>query len=167
MNVICSTRRKIRFQKLPLILSKRGYTLILTLFTTIIEFSTIVTVSFYNFHFNYYKFRDKFLLYLCSKKYTYRSILLKVSFFLNNKYETLLYFMAKTGKTWYSNTEIVKVFIFNSKFSMIYGKNYDVWNAHARRRAAKTQTLRSLLISVLSSSPICRLCRSHIICFAS
>ena len=44
--------------------------MILTLFTTIIGFSTIVTVSFYNFHFKYYKFRDKFLLYLCSKKYT-------------------------------------------------------------------------------------------------
>ena len=46
------TRRKIRFQKLPLILLKRGYTLILTLFTTIIGFSTIVTVSFYNFHYS-------------------------------------------------------------------------------------------------------------------
>ena len=87
------------FQKLPLILLKRGCTLILTLFTTIIGFSTIVTVSFYNLHFKYYKFRDNFLLYLCSKKYTYRCILLKVSFFLNKKYETLLYYMAKTGKT--------------------------------------------------------------------
>ena len=111
-----SPRRKIKFQKLPLILSKRGYTLILTLFTTIIEFSTIVTVSIYNLHFKYYKFRDNFLLYLCRKKYTYRSILLKVSFFLNKKYETLLYYMVKTGKTWDSNAEVVKVLIFNSKF---------------------------------------------------
>ena len=60
--------------------------------------------------------RDNFLLYLCSKKYTYRSILLKISFFLNKKYETLRYYMAKTGKTWYSNAEVVKVLIFNSKF---------------------------------------------------
>ena len=26
---------------------------------------------------------------------------------------------------------------------MIYGKNYDIWNAHARWRAAKTQTAES------------------------
>ena len=111
-----TTWRKIRFQKLPLILSKRGYTLILTLFTTIIGFSSTVTVSFYNFHFKYYKFRDNFLLYLYSKKFTHCSIQLEVSFFLDKKYETLLYYMAKTGKTWYSNAGVVKVLIFHSKF---------------------------------------------------
>ena len=75
--------------------------------------------------------------------------------------------MAKTGKTWYPNTEVVKVLIFNSKFYNDFMVKIMMFGMRMRAGARRRHELRSLLVSVLSTSPIFRLCRSHIICFAS